>query len=51
LPAALQGDVDFPVGVLAESKERNAAQALAKFMSSPESAPLIRKSGMEPPPQ
>jgi hypothetical protein len=29
---------------------RSAAQALVKFMSSPEAAPLIRKSGMEPPP-
>ena len=51
LPAELQGYVDFAVGVLAVSKERNAAQALVKLMSSPESAPLIRKSGMEPPPQ
>jgi hypothetical protein len=32
------------------SKRRDAAQALVKFMSSPEAAPLIRKSGMEPPP-
>jgi len=30
--------------------ERDAAQQLVKFMSSPEAAPLIRKSGMEPPP-
>ena len=28
---------------------REAAQALVEFMSSPEAAPLIRKSGMEPP--
>ena len=50
LPAELQGDVDFDVGVLAVSKHRDAAQALVKFISSPEAAPLIRKSGMEPPP-
>ncbi len=50
LPAELQGYVDFAVGVLAVSKQRDAAQALVKFMSSPEVAPLIRKSGMEPPP-
>jgi molybdate transport system substrate-binding protein len=50
LPAELQGYVDFAVGVLAVSKERDAAQALLKFMSSIEAAPLIRKSGMEPPP-
>jgi hypothetical protein len=35
--------------VLAVSKERDAAQARVKFMSSPEAAPLMRKSGMEPP--
>src|SRR5712692_119801 len=50
LPAELQGYVDFAVGVLAVSKHRDAAQALVKFMSSSEAAPLIRKSGMEPPP-
>jgi len=51
LPAELQGYVDFAVGVLAVSKEREAAQALVKFMASAEAAPLIRKSGMEPPPR
>ena len=50
LPAELQSYVDFAVGVLAVSKEREAARELVKFMSSPEAAPLIRKSGMEPPP-
>jgi molybdate transport system substrate-binding protein len=50
LPAELQGYVDFAIGVLAISKERDAARELVKFMSSPEAAPLIRKSGMEPPP-
>jgi Bacterial extracellular solute-binding protein len=49
LPAELQGYVDLAVGVLAVSKHRDAAQALVKFMSSPEAAPFIRKSGMEPP--
>ena len=39
------------VGVLTVSKQLDAAQALVKFMSSPEAAPLIRKSGMEPPPR
>jgi molybdate transport system substrate-binding protein len=48
LPAELQGYVNFAVGVLAVSKERDAAQALVKFMASAEAAPLIRKSGMEP---
>jgi molybdate transport system substrate-binding protein len=49
LPADLQGYVDFAAGVLAVSKERDAAQALVKFMAAPEAAALIRKSGMEPP--
>jgi molybdate transport system substrate-binding protein len=44
LPAELQGYVDFAIGVLAISKERDAARELVKFMSSPEAAPLIRKS-------
>ncbi len=51
LPAELQGYVDFAVGVLAVSKHRDAALAFVEFISSPEAAPLIRKSGMEPPPR
>jgi molybdate transport system substrate-binding protein len=50
LPAELQAYVDFAVGVLAVSKQRAASQELVKFMASAEAAPLIRKSGMEPPP-
>lgn len=36
LPGELQGYVDFAIGVLAVSKQRDAAQELVKFMSSPE---------------
>jgi molybdate transport system substrate-binding protein len=52
LPAEPRGYIDFAVGVLAVSKKRDAAQALVD-MSSLEAAPLplIRKSGMEPPPR
>jgi molybdate transport system substrate-binding protein len=50
LPPALQGYVPFAVGLLAVSKEPEAAQAMIRFMTSPEAALLIRKSGMEPPP-
>jgi hypothetical protein len=39
LPAEVQGYVDFAVGVLAVSKQPDAAQALVKFMSSPDAAP------------
>ena len=51
LPAELQGCVEFAVGGLAVSKQPDAAQAMVKFVSSPEAAPLIRKGGMEPPPR
>jgi ABC-type molybdate transport system substrate-binding protein len=39
LPAELHGYVNFAVAVLAVSQQRHAAQALVKFMSSPEAAP------------
>ena len=48
LPPELQDYVVFSAGVLAVSKQRDAATAMVKFMSAPEAAPLIRKSGMEP---
>jgi molybdate transport system substrate-binding protein len=48
LPGDLQDYVEFAAGVLAVSKEPEAARALVKFMSAPEAAPLIKKSGMEP---
>jgi hypothetical protein len=52
LPAELKrANVDFAVRVLAVSKQPDAAQALVKFMSSPDATPFIRKSGMEPPPR
>ncbi len=49
LPRELQDYVVFSAGVLAVSKQPEAAIAMVKFMSAPEAAPLIRKSGMEPP--
>jgi len=39
----------FSLGVLTVSKEPETARAFIKFASSPEAAPLIRKSAMEPP--
>jgi molybdate transport system substrate-binding protein len=48
LPPELQDYVVFSAGVLAVSKQPEAAIAMVKFMSAPEAAPLIRKSGMEP---
>jgi molybdate transport system substrate-binding protein len=48
LPGELQDYVLFSLGVLAVSKQQDAAKAFQKFASSPENAALIRKSGMEP---
>jgi molybdate transport system substrate-binding protein len=50
LPPELQDYVVFSAGVLAVSKQREAAIAMVKFMSAPEASPFIRKSGMEPTP-
>jgi molybdate transport system substrate-binding protein len=49
LPAELQQYNDFAVGVLAVSKEREAATAMVKFMAAPENAGVLRKGGLEPP--
>ena len=48
LPPELQDYVVFAAGVLAVSKEPEAAKALVRFMSASGAAPLISKSGMEP---
>jgi molybdate transport system substrate-binding protein len=49
LPAELMEYASFGLGVLTVSKEQEAARAFIKFATSPEAAPLIRKSAMEPP--
>ena len=49
LPAELMEYGRFSLGVLTVSKEQEAAKAFIKFATSPEAAPLIRKSAMEPP--
>jgi molybdate transport system substrate-binding protein len=49
LPAELQQYNDFAVGVLAVSKQREAATAMVKFMAAPENAGVLRKGGLEPP--
>jgi molybdate transport system substrate-binding protein len=49
LPPELQEYNYFAAGVLAVSKERDAATALVKFMGAAENAALLRKSGLEPP--
>ena len=49
LPLELQQYNNFAVGVLAVSKEREAAMAMVKFMAAPENAGVLRKGGLEPP--
>jgi molybdate transport system substrate-binding protein len=48
-PPELQQYNEFSVGVLAGSKEREVAAAMAKFMGAKENEALVRKSGLEPP--
>jgi molybdate transport system substrate-binding protein len=48
LPKELQDTVKFAGGVLTVAKEPEVARAFLKFIASPEAAPLIRKSAMEP---
>jgi len=49
LPFGLMEYGRFSIGVLTLSKEREAAKAFITFATSPEAAPLIRKSSMEAP--
>ena len=49
LPAELQQYNHFAVGLLAVSKEREAAAAMLKFMAAPENAGVLRNGGLEPP--
>src|SRR5262245_49060466 len=48
LPGELQDYVLFSLGVLAVSKQQDAAKAFQAFAIAPESAALLRKSSMEP---
>jgi molybdate transport system substrate-binding protein len=49
LPPALMEYGRFGAGLLAVSKQPEAAKAFIKFMAAPENAALVRKSAMEPP--
>jgi molybdate transport system substrate-binding protein len=49
LPAELMEYGRFSLGVMTVSKEPEAAKAFIKFATSPDAAPLIRKSAMETP--
>ncbi len=48
LPAAVNKPCESDLGLVATSKEPDAARALIRFAVSPEAAPLIRKTHAEP---
>jgi molybdate transport system substrate-binding protein len=48
LPPELQEYTVFSAGVVARSKEPDAARALIRFLASPQAAPVVADSGMEP---
>jgi molybdate transport system substrate-binding protein len=48
LPAEVQKITVFAAGVSATSKEPDAAKSLIKFLGSPQAAPVLIKSGLEP---
>jgi molybdate transport system substrate-binding protein len=48
LPAEVQKITVFSAGVSTTSKEPDAAKSLIKFLSSPQAAPVLIKSGLEP---
>ncbi|MBV9394707.1 MAG: substrate-binding domain-containing protein [Methylobacteriaceae bacterium] len=48
IPANIQKATTFTAGLATGAKERAAGEALIKFLSAPEAAEAIRRSGMEP---
>jgi molybdate transport system substrate-binding protein len=51
VPAALNKPCESDVGLVANSRQPDAARAMIEFMISPEAAPLIRKTHAEPAPR
>ena len=48
IPSDIQKVTTFTAGLATSAKEREAGEALIKFLSAPEAAGAIRRSGMEP---
>jgi molybdate transport system substrate-binding protein len=48
LPADIQNITVFSMGIHAAAPAPDAAKALAKFLTAPAAAPIIKKAGMEP---
>ena len=49
LPPGVQQITAFPAAISASSKAPEAAQALLKFLASPEAAKVLKSKGLEPP--
>jgi molybdate transport system substrate-binding protein len=48
IPAEVQKATTFTAAIAANATEREAGEALIRFLAAPEAADAIRKSGMEP---
>jgi molybdate transport system substrate-binding protein len=48
LPSEVQLYVDFALGISSHAKEREAADALIRFLRAPEAVQVIKANGMEP---
>jgi molybdate transport system substrate-binding protein len=48
IPEELQTKIGFAAGLSASTKERDAAQALIRFLSAPAAAPTLRANGVDP---
>jgi molybdate transport system substrate-binding protein len=48
IPEDLQTKIGFAAGLSASAKERDAAQALIRFLSAPAAAPILRANGVDP---
>lgn len=48
IPAAVQQPTIFCAGLASNAREPEAARALIRFLASPEAAPVLRRTGLEP---
>ena len=48
IPAEVQKITTFSAGITTRAKDRDAARALIEFLASPEAAPVVARTGMEP---
>src|SRR5262245_47305975 len=48
IPEELQTKIGFAAGLSASAKERDAAQALIRFLSAPAAAPTLKANGVDP---